>query len=168
MAVVRFPPGRPGRISGFAQPALSGQGKGFRVADYYEAKTGRTNQMKMQLTGESARPVPRQPGQYEIQGLRLVTFREDGPTNLVVAAPGCFFSYLNRDLFSDGPLTARAADGRFAIEGRGFLWQATNSLLMISNQVYTRVEKPAGRTNRASPLDLAPARSSPVRHSGGP
>jgi len=139
-------------LPAFAQPALSGQGKGFRVADYYDAKAGRTNQMKMLLTGDTARPLAGQPGRYEIQGLRLVTFREAGPTNLVASAPQCFFNFFSRDLFSDGPLTALAANSRFSIEGQGFLWGETNSLLIISNQVHTRVQKPAGRTNRASRL----------------
>jgi hypothetical protein len=136
----------------FAQPTLSGPGKGFRVPEYYAPKAGRTNQLKMLLTCDTTRVLDARAGLYEIGGVRLLTFREDGPTNLAASAPQCFFNFFSRDLFSDGPLTALAADNRFSIEGQGFLWRTTNSLLIISNQVYTRIQKPAGRTNSTSRL----------------
>jgi hypothetical protein len=34
-------------------------------------------------------------------------------------------------------------DGKFVVEGEGFLWRQTNSFLTISNNVRTRIENGA-------------------------
>jgi lipopolysaccharide transport protein LptA len=56
---------------------------------------------------------------------------------------------VNRSISSGGPLSVKAAGGKFSVEGVGFLWRQTNSSLAISNRVHTKMhpellESPAG------------------------
>jgi hypothetical protein len=121
-----------------AQTPSLGMGtiKHFSVPDFYEG----SNQKKSLLSGALAKPQPS--GQIWIQGLRILTFRKEGSTNFIVEAPECLFDNVNHTASSGGPLQVRAADGRFAIQGQdGFMWQQTNSSLVISNQVRAVIRK---------------------------
>ncbi|HXD00189.1 MAG TPA: LptA/OstA family protein [Verrucomicrobiae bacterium] len=82
---------------------------------------------------------------FEIYTYRLVTNDPAHVTNaleMIVSAPECLFNRNEASGSSGGPLTAQTADGRFLIQGTGFLWQqkGTNAALTISNNVFTTVK----------------------------
>ena len=65
------------------------------------------------------------------------TFRVTGEGEMTVEAPQCVYDPGQRSISSSGPLHMKTADGKFSIEGEGFLWQQTNSTLLVSNRVHT-------------------------------
>src|SRR5207244_10905831 len=56
----------------------------------------------------------------------------------------------NHSASSSGRLRVQAADGKFSIEGEGFLWQQTNSSLFISNRVHTTIDPDLLRPQRSN------------------
>jgi len=70
---------------------------------------------------------------------KLQTFRENGDGELVVETPQCVHDRDERSVSSAAPLHAQTADGKFLIEGEGFLWLQTNSSLTVSNRVHTTI-----------------------------
>ncbi len=77
-----------------------------------------------------------------LHGLKLQLFNEDGTVQLVVHAPHCFYDYVQKTVYSDGPLEVQSGDGRIFFEGEGFLLQMTNSTLTLSNRVHTIISNP--------------------------
>ena len=144
--------------SSHAQKGFEAQG--FQAADYYGSP--HETQMKSFLKGAQARPLDN--GLLLLIDALLKTFRETGEHELTVRAPECFYDRTNRAANSAGPMHAETADGKFSIEGEGFLWWQTNSSLFISNRVHTVVQSelltsPADRQSAtkpesASPLDI--------------
>jgi hypothetical protein len=118
--------------------------RGFRIPGY-DAQN-RTNSL---LSGAEAIPQPN--GQILIKELRVETYHPDGRVDFIVEAPDCAYDLSRRVASSAGPLSARTADGRFAITGEGFRWQQTNSNLIISNSVHTVLRPP-----RSHSLSLTP------------
>src|SRR5436190_7847324 len=92
-------------------------------------------QMKSLLQGSEAQPTP--DGKYLIRSAKLQTFRPTGETELIVEAPDCLYDPAKHSATSPSRLKVQTADRLFSIEGEGFLWQQTNSLLFISNKVHT-------------------------------
>jgi hypothetical protein len=64
----------------------------------------------------------------------------DGKLEMVVEAPSCTYDILNATASSPGPLQVRTGDGKFRVEGEGFLWRQTNSFLTISNNVRSLID----------------------------
>ena len=94
---------------------------------------------------------------FEIYTYRLITNDPAHATNafdMIVSAPECLFNRNEASGSSDGPLTAQTADGRFLIQGTGFLWQqkGTNASLTISNKVFTTVKNDLLATSGAAPV----------------
>ncbi len=108
---------------------------GFKIPDYYP----NTQKLKALVIGDEAEANLR--GPIPITGLKIETFGEDGRTNLVARARHCLFDVPTRTASSTGRLQVVTADGRFFIEGEGFLWRQTNSSLIISNNVRTIIRK---------------------------
>jgi lipopolysaccharide export system protein LptA len=95
-------------------------------------------QAKSRFQATSARPLPA--GRYLAIQPRLNTFLQDGQQQVLIEAPQCFYDSVARSANSASRLQMRTADGKFLIEGEGFLWQQTNSSLVISNDVHTTVQ----------------------------
>jgi lipopolysaccharide export system protein LptA len=94
---------------------------------------------------------------FEIYTYRLVTNDPAHVTNaleMIVSAPECLFNRNEASGSSAGPLTAQTADGRFLIQGTGFLWQqkGTNATLTISNNVFTTVKNDLLAASGAAPV----------------
>jgi len=141
-------------VIGLVTPAalLHGQkvveGKGFKFAEYYDPP--HETQMKSLLEG--AKAVPQPGGRiFQITDARLQTFRVTGEGELVVEAPECSYDANERSVSSAGPLRLRTGDGRFYLEGEGFLWQQTNSSLHVSNRVHTVVHSEVASGQGAGP-----------------
>ncbi len=117
--------------SGHAQPVVV-QG-GFKSAEYYDPP--HENQMKSMLEGSGAEPQP--DGRVLVTNAKRQSFLVNGEVELTVEAPQCLYDPTKRTISSSGPMLAKTGDGKFSIEGEGFLAQQTNSILLVSNRVHT-------------------------------
>ena len=120
--------------------------KDFSVPEYFDPP--HEKQMKSLLQGAEAEPQPG--GMIAIAEVKFQTFNEKtGQAEIQVRAPHCIFDSVSRTVSSSGPLTVQSVNGQFYLEGEGFLWQPTNSNLIISNRVRTVIRN-------ASNLSLKP------------
>lgn len=144
-----------------AQFTMVGKVKDFKVPDYYPAIPGvATNRLKTLLTGSNAQP--QLGGLLLVNGLRIESFRETGPSESVILAPQCLFEMASRNASSTGRLEMFSSDGRFSIAGDGFLWRAANASLIISNRVRTFIRKDAvGEFDSAKPEPPPPVAPKP-------
>ncbi len=118
-----------------AQQPMPGRISNFKVApEYYPPP----HQSQMKTLVQGAQAVP-QGDLIVLQDARLETFREDGASELIVQAPECVYDRTKRTASSSGPLHVSSGDGKFLLQGDGFLWAQADSSLQISNNVYTRV-----------------------------
>jgi hypothetical protein len=108
----------------------------FTSVEYFESP--HQQQMRSRLSGTEATPLAG--GLLVIKQLKLETFAVDGKAEMVVEAPNCTYDTLNATASSPGPLQVRTGDGKFHVEGEGFLWRQTNSFLTISNNVRSLIE----------------------------
>jgi len=92
-------------------------------------------QVKSFLEGTEAEPGA--DGVIQIRNAKLQTFREDGSKDMTVKAPQCVFDTRVHTVSSAGPLQVQTTN--VLVQGVGFLWQQTNSVLFISNQQVTTV-----------------------------
>ena len=102
-------------------------------------------QMKTLLEGAEAEPISGT--QVLIRGLKLTMFSETGEVQLIVRSPECIFDTKQRTVSSGGHLEAQSGDGRYYHEGEGFLWQQTNSVLILSNRVQTLIRGELQKTS---------------------
>src|SRR6266568_229159 len=139
--------GRPGHLAGMIAAVLAlcpgllsaqrvGELKGFKVGDPHDPP--HQSQMRWLLEGATAQPQPG--GRALLTDAKLQTFRETGEGQMVVETPQCFYDSGRQTVSSPGPLRVQTADGKFSIEGTGFLWQQTDASLIISNDVHTTVQ----------------------------
>jgi hypothetical protein len=63
-----------------------------------------------------------------------------------VGAPECVYDTMNATANSSGHLQLASGDGKFRVEGDGFLWQRNAQSLTISNRVQTVIENKAAKT----------------------
>jgi len=61
---------------------------------------------------------------------------------LVVRAPQCNYSLFSAVANSAGHIELQSGDGKFHVEGEGFLWRQNASSLTISNRVRTLIDMP--------------------------
>ena len=93
------------------------------------------------MSGAEASPLPG--GLLDVKKLKVETFNTAGRTELVVRAPQCTYAPLDGVASSAGHLELRSGDGKFRVEGDGFLWRQNESSLTISNHVHTVIDIPA-------------------------
>ncbi len=117
-----------------AQPSQPIEGTNFKVAEFFDPPNER--QMKHLIEGSRAR---HQGTQTVLNDSKVQTFRTNGAVELIIEAPESFYDETRKTISSSGPVHFRTADGRFSLQGVGFLWLQTNSTLYISNQVQTVV-----------------------------
>lgn len=131
----------------FAQKDLSGVAGGRGVfSRYHPAPNFR--QMEMKLTGDQITGTNKQ---IRATNTEFWAFETNGATLVNLRTPVCFYDEANvnaRTLSSPEKLIARSGDGKFQIEGRGFLWRHNERILIISNDVQAVIHW----TNNAPPL----------------
>src|SRR4051812_45601068 len=88
-------------------------------------------------TGQEANPLGG--GLIEIKGFELQTLRDGQTTQFIARAPQCVVDIKEEYASSPGPLQGFNANTNFYIEGVGFLCTKSNSSLVISNKVETRI-----------------------------
>ena len=110
----------------------------FTSEQYFEAPNEQL--VKMRLSGSSAEPLPG--GLLAVKRLKIETFGTNRVMLAVVRAPQCTFAPLDGVASSAGHLELQSGDGKFHVEGEGFLWRQNESSLTISNRVRTVIEMP--------------------------
>ena len=124
-----------------AQFSRLGTGKNFMIPEYYESSNG-VSRLKTKFTGTEWRFVTNDV--VALDNLRIEKFREDGKTlEWTVESPACTFNTTSKEANGGTNVYFRTADERLYQTGRGFSWQPTNSLLILSNDVYTWIDKQA-------------------------
>ncbi len=96
-------------------------------------------QVKLRFSGASVAPLPG--GLQAVSQVRIEMFYTNGLTRALAEAPQCELSVFEGVASSAGRLVMASGDGKFHIEGDGFLWRQninSNELtLVISNNVHT-------------------------------
>jgi lipopolysaccharide transport protein LptA len=126
--------------------------KGFRFAEPYEPP--HQNQTKYLLTGAEGRAL--RDGKVLLKNFRLETFAKTGERQAIGSSPECIYDTVNRLVNSAGPMQMQTADGKFFIQGEGFLLRQTNLSMVISNKVETTLHN-----------DLLTAQTSRTKSEGG-
>jgi hypothetical protein len=120
------------------QIPLGGNATDFSSVQYYQAP--HQQQIKSRMSGAEAEPI--EGGLLLIRQLKLEAFDEKGGLQFIVTAPECVYDPMKGVANSNGELHMRTGDEQVQVEGKGFLWRQASSLLTISNQVQTVIEKP--------------------------
>jgi hypothetical protein len=68
---------------------------------------------------------------------RIESFRQDGSLEWVATAMDAFVNMTARTANGTNVIAFRTAETNLYLTGRGFLWQQTNKVLILSNQTYT-------------------------------
>ena len=122
-----------------AQIAKLEGGTNGRFPDYYPTSNG-VRRLKSLVTAAQWRF-----GSNDILYLtssKLQSFREDGTTlEWTAIAPECTFNPATREVRGTTNMYFQTADERLYVTGVGFLWQQSNSVLTLSNQTFTRIDK---------------------------
>ncbi len=124
---------------------------GFTIP-YYEDRTV----LKAIFTGQSGQAVPG--GSVyatNFTATAVVDGQRDRP-EFLVSAPWVLFNQAQRTASSAGSVKFATADGNFVLTGDGFLWQQTERLLFISNNVVTTLVDP--KKPAAAPVTIRSAR----------
>ena len=109
--------------------------RGFKNLEFYEGGGAtQTHRLKSLISGAEARPLG---SNWWVSQMKIEAYDPDGRTNLIARAPECLFEPRLQIASSTGRLELAASDGRFFVEGQGFLCRRTNLYLIISNQVRT-------------------------------
>jgi hypothetical protein len=101
-------------------------------------------QVKTLLEGDKAQA--QSAGLILLTEARLKTFSTNGTLEVLAQSPKCTLDSVQKTVSSTGALQIQTMDGRFLIEGEGFLLQSTNSHLIISNRVHTVLRSEPGKT----------------------
>ena len=109
--------------------------KGFKWAPgYYPATNGVQHPMAM-VTGSEGRFLSN--NIVFVSEPRIESFRQDGSLEWVATALDAFVNMTARTASGTNVICFRTADTNLYLSGRGFLWQQTNRVLILSNQTYT-------------------------------
>jgi hypothetical protein len=120
------------------QMPLGGNATDFSSVEYYPAP--HQQQIKSRMSGAEADPI--EGGLLLIKQLKLEAFDKDGKLQFIVTAPECVYDPMKGVATSAGELHMRTGDQQVNVDGKGFLWRQAASLLTISNQVQTVIDRP--------------------------
>jgi len=123
--------------------------KGFRFVEPHDPPY--QNQTKYLLTGAEGRQL--RDGKVLLKQVKMETFARTGERESIASAPECVVDTINKTLSSTGAVQMQTPDGKFSIQGEGFLLQQTNLSMLISNKVQTTLHNDllAARTSRVKP-----------------
>lgn len=119
-----------------AQSPAIGPIKDFTSSDY-----GGPNQDKLKFTITGAEAQAQSFDRYLVKHAKLEVFRETGEREFIVEVPECLYDKSKGTASSPGRLQVQTGDGRFLVEGEGFLWNQSASHLTISNRVRTVIRE---------------------------
>ncbi|MEI8289732.1 MAG: hypothetical protein WCH99_09675 [Verrucomicrobiota bacterium] len=113
-----------------------GRATDFTSDSYYDAP--HEQQVKVRLSGAEAAPLPG--GLLDVKKMKIEMFNVSGRLEMLVRAPQCTYAPQDGVAGSAGHLELQSGDGRFRVEGDGFLWRQGDSTLIISNRVHTVIK----------------------------
>src|ERR1041385_3820381 len=113
-----------------AQAPAIGTVKDFTTSEYFDAP----NQDKVRFTIKGAEAQAQSGGRFLVKQTKLEVFRETGEREIIVETPECLYDSTQRTAISPSRLHVQTGDGRFSVEGEGFLWNQAASHLTISNR----------------------------------
>lgn len=116
-----------------AQQSSLGVMRDFSVPDFHDPP--HESQLRWLFKGAEARPQAG--GLIVVRQITLEQFQPTGKREMLIESPECVFNSGLREASSTNTIRMQLQDGRFTLAGEGFHWQATNSLLVISNRVQT-------------------------------
>lgn len=108
-----------------------GSAKGFTLPDYYPSSNG-VQKLRTVLTGNEAQPVSN--GLFLLKQPRIENYRPDGALEWVAVAETALVSLFNRSASGTNHVVFQTADTNVVVKARGFLWQAGEGVLIVSNQ----------------------------------
>jgi lipopolysaccharide export system protein LptA len=138
------------------QPKVAG-GEGIKFSEYYDPP----HETQIKWLMECAQAQRQPDGRVLATQVKYRTYSVTNEAELVVQAPECVYDPERRTINSPGTFHAQKADGSFTIEGEGFLWQQTNSTLLVSNRVHTTLHPELFGPQAATPLTNRPATTLP-------
>jgi hypothetical protein len=112
--------------------------KGFKLVDYY-SNTGGVQRIRSVLTGSEGELLTN--GMIFLVHPRIETYREDGALEWVATSLDATVSREARIAVGTNLVSFRSGDTNFYVAGRGFLWQQSNSVLIVSNQSYVWISQ---------------------------
>jgi hypothetical protein len=124
-------------VAGDSQQNMTGRANNFSSVEYFEPP--HQQMVKSRLSGAEARPQAG--GLLVITQLKLEIFASNGVPEVVIKAPHCVYDTQKGEANSAGHIWLETGDGNSHVEGDGFLWRQNNSLLTISNNVRTVIER---------------------------
>jgi hypothetical protein len=125
-----------GDVGAQSEPLPLGYATNFSSVAYFEPP--HELQVKARLSGAEASPLPG--ALFDLKEMKVEKFSVDGRLEAVVEAPQCVYAPLDHVATSPGHLELRSGDGKFRVEGDGFLWEEGEQSLMISNHVHTVIK----------------------------
>ncbi len=125
-----------------AQTAMFKGGTDFRLPlEYYPASNG-VVRLKTLLTGAKFEPLSNRINVITLTRPRIENYSEDGTTLMWTAtSPKCTVNTTTRQVSGPTNVYFRTADDRHYLTGVGFLWQQSNSVLILSNQTFTWIDR---------------------------
>lgn len=123
-----------------------------RIDQYYPAPHETQIKTRVESSGSSG---VQGGGAMLMKDVKVQTWLVTGQPEIILETPECTFDQKANVFSSPGPLKIRTGDGRLSIEGEGFTFYQTNSVLFISNQVHTAVHSPPPTPSTATAPKLA-------------
>lgn len=119
--------------------------------------TSQGNKLDFVITGSPV--VNLGPQLLSVGEFEMTSFRNGDPkqTNIIAQAPQCEVDLSNNVASDPGPIKIFTPTGKLAVKGVGFVFTQTNHLLIISNQVETRVVKSMLKSPMLAQKTNAPA-----------
>ena len=100
-------------------------------------------QIKTLVTGREAEFVGNNMNVVRLKDTTLTNYSPEGQLEWVVRSPECTVNVNTREVHGITNMFFHTADEKLFLSGVGFLWQHTNSVLILSNQVSTWIDKTA-------------------------
>jgi hypothetical protein len=125
-----------------AADAKIGTGKDFKFPDYYPASNG-VRRLKTLVTGSEAHFMTNDNSVIALKNPRLESYAPDGKVEWTAMSPECTVNIKTKEVRGSTNLTFQTADEHFQQTGVGFLWQQSNSVLIIFDQSHTKIDKQA-------------------------
>ena len=127
---------------GQSSTKVGGPGRDFKVPDYYPTSNG-VRQLKILISGREAVPVSSNMNLVRMKDTTLTNYTPDGRLDWIASSPECTVDVKTREVWGATNMLFQTADEKLFLSGVGFLWQHTNGVLILSNQVSTWIDKKA-------------------------
>ena len=122
----------------YAQVPKLASGKDFKLPLYYPASNG-VRALKTVVTGAEWRFVTN--GVVALTQPKITNYHADGKVEWIVTSPECTVDVQSKEARGPTNIYFKTADERLFQTAMGFLWQHSTSLLILSNNVFTWIDR---------------------------